>query len=124
MKALGVILLVLGLGGVGLGVYGMMEISAADATIAENTEHLEKMFPNAKGDIDFTSIEDLVAIDRFLKNEPLAEHPDAAWDILNAMGDRQDAENMQLYGFAGGGGLAFVGVSFLVLGIRKKPAEA
>lgn len=124
MKALGIILILLGLGGIGVGIYGMTEVSSAEEKIATNTDHLEEMLPGMSEDFDFTDVETLVQIDRALKDQALAEYPDAAWNILMAMGDKEDGELMQTYGYPAGGGLLLVGIILLVLGGRKKPAAA
>ncbi|MFV8749818.1 hypothetical protein ACNOYE_04655 [Nannocystaceae bacterium ST9] len=128
MKVVGIIFLVLGLGGLGGGVYGMTQEQAARDTIVEKQELLRKAAPGLEKDlgVDLNNIVDLVAIDRVTKDDIML--PDdvrnAAWDILNAMGDEEDMAAVKLGGFAGGGGGLAIGLLLVVLGSRKKPQAA
>jgi hypothetical protein len=128
MKVVGIILLVLGLAGLGGGVYGMQGEQKAKDTIAEKQKLLRDAAPGLEKDLglDLNDIVDLVAIDRAIKDDFML--PDdvrnAAWDILGAMGDEEDMAAVKTGGFAAGGGLSAVGLLLLVLGMRKKAEPA
>ncbi|HLT36552.1 MAG TPA: hypothetical protein VK034_09705 [Enhygromyxa sp.] len=124
MKTVGIILLVLGLAGLGGGVYGMTQEQAARDTIAQKQNLLREAAPTIETELGLKldDIADLVAIDRAIKDNVML--PDdvrnAAWDILNAMGDEEDMAKVKLGGFAGGGGLLVIGLLLFVLGARKQ----
>jgi hypothetical protein len=127
MKVVGIIFLVLGLAGLGGGVYGMTQEQAARETIDKNQSLLREAAPGLEKDLGLSldDIGDLVAIDRVTKDDILL--PDdvrnAAWDILNAMGDEEEMAMAKLGGFAGGGGLTALGLLFVGLGSRKKKSQ-
>lgn len=124
MKAVGIIFLVLGLVGLGGGAYGMTQEQAAHDTIEQKQKLLREAVPGLEKNIglDLNDIVDLVTIDQVVKDDFML--PDdvrnAAWDILNAMGDEEDMAMVKLGGFAGGGGLLVIGLLLFVLGGRKK----
>ncbi len=124
MKVVGIIFLVLGLAGLGGGAYGMTEEQKARDTIATNQQALRDELPMLETELKLKldDIEDLVAIDRALKDDFLAPEKirNAAWDILGAMGDEEDMAKVKMGGFAGGGGLLALGLLFIGLGSRKK----
>jgi hypothetical protein len=125
MKVVGIIFLVLGLAGLGGGVYGMQQEQAARDTISEKQTLLRETFPDLESAAKLDDIVDLVAIDRELKDNFMIPEGtrDAAWDILNAMGDEEDMKMAKMGGFAGGGGLLAVGLLLTVLGSRKKTSQ-
>jgi hypothetical protein len=125
MKVVGIIFLVLGLAGLGGGVYGMQQEQAARDTISEKQTLLRETFPDLESAAKLDDIGDLVAIDRELKDNFMIPEGtrDAAWDILNAMGDEEDMKMAKMGGFAGGGGLLAVGLLLTVLGSRKKTSQ-
>lgn len=125
MKVVGIIFLVLGLAGLGGGVYGMTQEQAARDTIAEKQNLLRETFPDLETAAKLDDIGDLVAIDRELKDNVMIPQGtrDAAWDILNAMGDEEDMAMAKMGGFAGGGGLLVVGLLLTGLGSRKKTSQ-
>jgi hypothetical protein len=128
MKAVGIIFLVLGLAGLGGGAYGMTQEQAARDTIADKQKLLRDAAPGIETDLglDLDNIADLVAIDRAIKDDIML--PDdvrnAAWDILDAMGDEEDMAMAKKGGFAGGGVGLVLGLLFLGLGMRKKSQAA
>jgi hypothetical protein len=106
----------------------MTQEQAARDTIAAKQSLLRETFPGLEqeANISYDDIADLVAVDRELKDNFMAP-PDvreAAWDILDAMGDEEDNAMLKKGGFAGGGGLLTIGIVLLGLGMRKKPAAA
>lgn len=127
MKAVGIIFLVLGLAGLGGGVFGMTQEQAARETIEQKQALLRESAPGLEKDLGLKldDIGDLVAIDRATKDDLLL--PDdvrnAAWDILNAMGDEEEMGMAKLVGLAGGGGLLVVGLLLTVLGGRKNKSQ-
>jgi hypothetical protein len=127
MKAVGIIFLVLGLVGLGGGVYGMTQEQAARDTIEQKQTLLRDAAPGLEKDLGLSldDIGDLVAIDMATKDDILL--PDdvrnAAWDILNAMGDEEDMAMVKLGGLGGGGGLTALGLLFVGLGSRKKKSQ-
>jgi hypothetical protein len=127
MKAVGIIFLVLGLVGLGGGVYGMTQEQAARDTIEQKQTLLRDAAPGLEKDLGLSldDIGDLVAIDMATKDDILL--PDdvrnAAWDILNAMGDEEDMAMVKLGGLGGGGGLLALGVLFVALGSRKNKSQ-
>jgi hypothetical protein len=127
MKVVGIIFLVLGLSGLGGGAYGMTQEKAAQDTIDQKQTLLRKEIPGIETDLGLKldDIGDLVAIDREIKDNPLlpADVQNAAWDILNAMGDEEDMAMVKLGGLAGGGGLLVVGLLLTVLGSRKNKSQ-
>jgi hypothetical protein len=127
MKVVGIIFLVLGLAGLGGGAYGMTQEKAAQDTIDQKQTLLRKEIPGIETELNLKldDIGDLVAIDREIKDNPLlpADVQNAAWDILNAMGDEEDMAMVKLGGFAGGGGLLVVGLLLTVLGSRKNKSQ-
>jgi hypothetical protein len=127
MKAIGIIFLVLGLAGLGGGVYGMTQEQAARDTIEQKQNLLRKEIPGIETELalKLDDIGDLVAIDREIKDNPLlpSDVQNAAWDILNAMGDEEDMAMAKLAGFAGGGGFLVIGLLLTVLGGRKKKSQ-
>lgn len=127
MKAVGIILLVLGLAGLGGGVYGMTQEQAARDTIAEKQTLLREAIPGIEEELKLKldDIGDLVAIDREIKDNFMIPEGtrNAAWDILDAMGDEEDMAMVKLGGLAGGGGLLVVGLLLTVLGSRKKTSQ-
>jgi len=120
MRIVGIILLVLGLAGIGAGVYGMMTLEECDSVISTNTSTLREKFPELEGVADLTSISDLVAVDRILKDSGDLATKYLAWNILMAMGDKDDATMIQNVGFGAGGGLFVVGLLLTLLGGKKK----
>lgn len=128
MKAVGIIFLVLGLAGLGGGVYGMTQEQAARDTIAQKQDLLRDAAPGIEKDLglDLSDIEDLVAIDRAIKDDFMLPEDvrNAAWDILNAMGDEEEMAMVKLGGFAGGGGGLVIGLVLFGLGMRKKSTAA
>lgn len=124
MKVVGIIFLVLGLAGLGGGAYGMTQEKAARDTIDEKQTLLRESAPGLEENLGLSldDIGDLVAIDRGIKDDITLtnEIRNAAWDILNAMGEEEDMAMVKLVGFAGGGGLLVVGLLLTVLGSRKK----
>jgi hypothetical protein len=127
MKAVGIIFLVLGLAGLGGGAYGMTQEKAAHDTIEQKQTLLRKEIPGIETELGLKldDIGDLVAIDREIKDNPLlpADVQNAAWDILNAMGDEEEMGMVKLGGLAGGGGFLVVGLLLTVLGSRKKKSQ-
>lgn len=127
MKVVGIIFLVLGLAGLGGGVYGMTQEQAARDTIDQKKTLLREAAPGLETDLGMKldDIGDLVAIDRAIKDDLLL--PDdvrnAAWDILNAMGDEEDMAMVKLGGLGGGGGLLVLGLLLTVLGGRKNKSQ-
>ncbi|MDX9720181.1 MAG: hypothetical protein RBU37_05510 [Myxococcota bacterium] len=120
MRILGILLIVLGLGAAGAGVYGHLEMQANQNTIDTNTAELKKILPED----DLTDIKTLVAIDRVLKEAAPPGKQDLAWDILNAMGDIEDNTMLRNVGFGAGGGLLLIGILLAALGGKKKKADA
>lgn len=124
MKTVGIIFLVLGLAGLGGGVYGMTQEQAARDTIDEKKALLRKAAPGLEEDLglDLDDVVDLVAIDRETKDNVMLPEDvrNAAWDILGAMGDEEDMAMVKLGGFAGGGVGSVLGLLLIVLGGRKK----
>jgi hypothetical protein len=124
MKAVGIILLVLGLAGIGGGAYGMTKEQAARDTIDSNQKLLREAMPGIEEelDLDLDDIADLVAIDRALKDNFMApdEVRNAAWDILGAMGDEEEMAMVKTVGLAAGSVLTTLGLLLVVLSLRKK----
>jgi hypothetical protein len=124
MKVVGIILSFLGLAGIGGGVYGMTKEQAARDTIDAKQKLLREAAPGLEEDLDLDldDIADLVAIDRVTKDDVML--PDdvrnAAWDILDAMGDEEDMAMVKTGGFAAGGVLTTLGLLLVVLSLRKK----
>jgi hypothetical protein len=127
MKAVGIIFLVLGLVGLGGGAYGMTQEKAARDTIEQKQTLLRDAAPGLEKDLGLSldDIGDLVAIDMATKDDLLL--PDdvrnAAWDILNAMGDEEEMGMVKLGGLAGGGGLFGLGLLLFLLGGRKNKSQ-
>ena len=126
MKAVGIILLVLGLAGLGGGVYGMTKEKEAQQTIEQKQKLLRDTFPGLEQEagVSYDDIADLVAVDREIKDNIML--PDdvrnAAWDILDAMGDEEDMAMAKMGGFGSGGALLTIGLVLFGLGARKKSA--
>jgi hypothetical protein len=127
MKAVGIIFLVLGLAGLGGGVYGMTQEQAARETIDQKQSLLRESAPGLEKDLGLKldDIADLVAIDRATKDDIMLPEDvrNAAWDILGAMGDEEEMGMIKLGGFAAGGGLAVIGLLLTVLGGRKNKSQ-
>ena len=127
MKAIGIIFLVLGLAGLGGGAYGMTQEKAAHETIAEKQALLRESFPGIEQELGLKldDIKDLVAIDQTIKDDLLM--PDnvrnAAWDILNAMGEEEEMGMVKLGGFAGGGVFFLLGAVLFGIGAGKKKSQ-
>lgn len=126
MKVAGIIFLVLGLAGLGGGAYGMTQEKAARDTIEQKQQLLRDAAPGLEKDLGLSldNIVDLVAIDRATKDDFML--PDdvrnAAWDILNAMGDEEDNAMVKMGGFGAGGTFLTIGLLLFGLGSRKKSA--
>jgi hypothetical protein len=124
MKAVGIIFLVLGLAGLGGGAYGMTQEKAAHDTITQKQGLLRESFPGLEKDLGLSleDIGDLVAIDQTIKDDSLMPEDvrNAAWDILNAMGDEEEMGMVKLGGFAGGGVFFALGALLTLLGGKKK----
>jgi hypothetical protein len=124
MKVVGIIFLVLGLGGLGGGVYGMTQEQAARDTIDQKKTVLRDALPGLEQElgISLDNIGDLVAIDRVMQDDFML--PDdvrnAAWDILDAMGEEEDMGMVKMGGFGAGGGFLAIGLLLFALGSRKK----
>ena len=126
MKVVGIIFLVLGLAGLGGGAYGMTEEKKAHDTIEQKQNLLREAAPGIEKDLglNLSDIADLVAIDRAIKDDFMLPEDvrNAAWDILDAMGDEEEMGMVKMGGFAGGGGLFAIGALLFGLGMRKKSA--
>ena len=119
MRKAAIVLIVLGVLGCGLGVYGIVMTQSATDIIENNTKTLHDKFPRLKDAADLTKIEDLIAVDRVLKDKGDPETKDLAWDILNAMMDQEDGENLRNYSFGGGGLLLVIGLALFFIGAKK-----
>ena len=124
MKKAGIVILVLGILGLGVGVFGLISEQSARGTIEEKQALLSETVPELTDVADLNDVADLVSIERMLSGDP--SHPpevqSAATDILDAMGDEQDMVTVKLGGLAGGGVLALLGGLLFVLG-RKRGRE-
>lgn len=103
MKKAGIVILVLGILGLGVGVFGLISEQSARGTIEEKQALLSETVPELTDVADLNDVADLVSIERMLSGDP--SHPpevqSAATDILDAMGDEQDMVTVKLGGLAG-----------------------